>query len=239
VKVAVQATVLLLFGVALLKLAVSDQLLLYVRPGARLWVGLADLALLALAGWILLDQVRENTAAGNPMLDGDAIKGHGHGPVSAAMWLVLAPVVAVLVVAPPALGTFSAQRAPAVRVTGTGHDPRLVASSRPVPLGMFEFLLLSAAKPAALRSQQVVLTGFVLRGRAGGFVLARMVITCCAADASAAAVEVNAANPVPAIGSWVRVTGSYTGSEPDVNQTPKLTASSIAVIDQPANPYDH
>jgi putative membrane protein len=104
---------------------------------------------------------------------------------------------------------------------------------------MFEFLLLSAAKPAALRSQQVVLTGFVLRGRAGGFVLARMVITCCAADASTAAVEVNAPGPVPAGGSWVRVTGRYTGTEPDTDQTPMLAATAVTVIDQPANPYDH
>jgi putative membrane protein len=104
---------------------------------------------------------------------------------------------------------------------------------------MFLFLLLSVAKPTVMRSQPVVLTGFVLGQRPGGFVLARIVITCCAADASTAKVEVTASTPAPAVGGWVQVIGTYTGSEPDTNQTPKLTATSITAIDQPANPYDH
>jgi uncharacterized repeat protein (TIGR03943 family) len=238
-KVVVQATVLLLFGVALAKLAISDQLLLYVRPAARVWVGLAGLALLALACWTLLGQVlntpAEPAAAGE--VDGE-VDGHGHGPVSSAMWLVLAPVIAVLLVAPPALGVYSAQRAPAVRVSA-GQHVNLITSSRPLPVSMFLFLLLSVAKPAVMRAQPVMLTGFVLGQRKGGFVLARIAITCCAADASTVRVEVSTSAPAPAVGSWVQVVGTYTGSEPDTHQTPKLTATSIIPVDQPANPYDH
>lgn len=244
-KLAVQATALLLFGVALVKLAVSDQLLLYVRPSARLWVGLAGLALVALAGWTLVGQLRHATADpvtepadDLPVQGGEVMDEHGHGPVSSAMWLVLAPVIAVLVVAPPALGAYSAQRAPTVRVSA-GQHANLVTSSRPVPVSMFLFLLLSVAKPTVMRSQPVMLTGFVLHDRPGGFVLARIAITCCAADASTVRVEVSTSAPVPAVGSWVQVVGTYTGSEPDAHQTPKLTASSITGIDQPAQPYDH
>ncbi|MFL6163516.1 MAG: hypothetical protein ACJ74U_14975 [Jatrophihabitantaceae bacterium] len=106
-----QATILLLFGTALLKLATSDALLLYVRPVARPWVGLAGLALVVLAGWTLLSLARNSTApeladptASVEISEDDSIDGHGHGAVTPAMWLVLAPVLAVLVIAPPALG---------------------------------------------------------------------------------------------------------------------------------------
>lgn len=240
VRSTVQATILLLFGAALLKLASSDALLRYVRPVARPWVALAGTALVLLAGWTLLSLLRQPAASasvGDELGDrpGD---GHGHGPVTPAMWLVLAPVVAVLVVAPPALGAFTAQRAPAVRAAA-GRAPALTASSQPVTVSMFGFLILSDARPAALRDQQVTLTGFVLSGHAGGFTLARLVITCCAADASTARVDVGYSGSIPASSSWVRVTGTFAGTDSDPDRTPRLTARSLIPIPQPANPYDH
>jgi uncharacterized repeat protein (TIGR03943 family) len=201
--------------------------------------------LVALAGWTLLGQLRHSTAdpvteptADLPVQGAEVVDEHGHGPVSSAMWLVLAPVIAVLVVAPPALGAYSAQRAPVVRIP-TGQNPNLVTSARPLPVSMFLFLLLSVAKPTVMRSQPVTLTGFVLGQRTGGFVLARIAITCCAADASTVKVEVSTSASVPAVGSWVQVTGTYTGSEPDAHQTPKLTATAVTPVAQPAQPYDH
>jgi uncharacterized repeat protein (TIGR03943 family) len=236
----VQAVILLLFGAALVRLAGSDALLLYVRPVARPWVGLAGLALVLLAGWQLLSLLRRPAEADGE--DDVDVAGHRHGPTTPVMWLVLAPVIAVLVIAPPALGAFTAGRAPLVHPAG--RPPALAVSSRPVPLSMFDFLILSDARPAALRSQPVTLTGFVLAGRAGGFSMARLVITCCAADASTARVDVDLAaigraGPVPPRGSWVQVTGSFTGTDPDADRTPRLLASSLVRIGQPANPYDH
>ena len=247
----VQAIILLLFGVALTKLAVSDSLELYVRPAARPWVGLAGLAMLGLAGWNLLhgptapeaeDVEYEAGVAGlaagaaGSLPHGD---GHDHGPASPAMWLVLAPVVAVLVIAPPALGTYTAEHAPPVRASAAGHSVALSPRSGPEAMSMFDFLVLSSTDPAALRQQPVLLTGFVLHSHPGGFTLARLVITCCAADASTASASVRFAGPAPADSGWVQVAGSFTSTAADANQTPNLKASSVTAIGQPANPYDH
>jgi uncharacterized repeat protein (TIGR03943 family) len=155
------------------------------------------------------------------------------------MWLVLAPALAVLVIAPPALGAFTAKRATSVHAAAAGRKPAFAPSSQPVTLSMFQFLILSTARPAALGSQPVQLTGFVLKSRPGGFTLARLVITCCAADASTAAVDVDFIGSAPTRGSWVQVTGTFTGTEADTDQTPRLAASSLTAIGQPRNPYVH
>src|SRR5262249_29899999 len=105
-----QAFVLLLFGGALLRLATTDALLRYVRPVARPWGLLAGAGGGALALWSLIVQSRARTRG---LDDDDGVDAHGHRHgASRAAWLVLASVVAILVIAPPALGAYSAKRLP-------------------------------------------------------------------------------------------------------------------------------
>jgi uncharacterized repeat protein (TIGR03943 family) len=245
----VSSTILLLFGVALVKLGISDELMLYVRPAARPWVLLAGIALVVLAGWSLLSLLRGHPAEPEvdatpetqvPATDPDSAAvphGHGHGAAPKTGWLVLAPVLAILIVAPPALGAFTANRAPAVNAAATGRTASLVAGTTPVQLPMLSFLLLSTGKPAALTGRQVTLEGFVRERRPGGFALARLVITCCAADASTATVNIHT-SAAPPIGSWVRVTGTFAGMDSGAGQIPSLAANSVTAIAQPKDPYD-
>jgi hypothetical protein len=120
----ISSLTLLLFGAALVKLGASDDLLLYVRPVARPWVLLAGISLLLLAVWSIVAQVRATgRAAGEAPADhdGESVSvsesdsdthsdgagvghTHTHGAAPRTAWLVLAPVVAVLIIAPPALG---------------------------------------------------------------------------------------------------------------------------------------
>lgn len=238
-KRVVQSTILTLFGLALLKLAISADLLLYVRPVARPWVGLAGGALTVLGLVGVIGAVRQEGDDGPSIVwPTSADDGHGHSQTTRAMWLVLAPVVAVLVIQPPALGVFTADRAPLNPATVTGRPGTLTRSADPVPVSVFQFVLLASARPAALRDQPVQLTGFVLARHSGGFTLARLVIICCAADASTAKVEVSAPGPAPAPGTWVDVDGRFT-SAPAPDGPPGLAATSVRVIDQPRNPYDH
>ncbi|MDQ1750823.1 MAG: hypothetical protein QOE71_1879 [Pseudonocardiales bacterium] len=250
---AVSSAILLLFGAALVKLGISDELLHYVRPASRPWVFAAGLALLVLAGWSLLSQFRppsspdsddprrsvtdQADAEAHLSQAGSASGGHNHHGATRTAWLVLAPVLALLIVAPPALGEFTANRAPAVNATASGQKASLAAGSTPVELNMLMFYLLSSAKPAALAGRPVTLVGFVEKQQPGGFTLARLVITCCAADASTVKVTITAHVPPPAVGSWVQVTGQFAGVGSDADHTPALAATATTGIPAPKNPY--
>jgi uncharacterized repeat protein (TIGR03943 family) len=254
----ISSLTLLLFGAALVKLGASDDLLLYVRPVARPWVLLAGISLLLLAVWSIVAQVRATgRAAGEAPADhdGDCVSEsdsdthsdgagvghthtHTHGAAPRTAWLVLAPVVAVLIIAPPALGEFTANHAPPVNAAATGRNAHLDAGSAPVDLPILVLILLSTDNPAALAGRQLTLVGFVQKQQSGGFTLARLIITCCAADASTGMVTVLSTAPSPSVGSWVQVTGTFAGVGTDANATPRLRASSVTAIAQPKNPYD-
>jgi uncharacterized repeat protein (TIGR03943 family) len=218
-----QGYLLLLFGGALLRLGSSDLLLRYVRPVARPWVFLAGAGLLALCVMQLIQSHRQRSQ-----------------PVAATRtgWLVLAPVVAIVVIAPPALGSFSASRT-AVSVSDQTHkDFPALSGAAPHRLGMLDFttrVLWDAGR--TVTGQQVELTGFVLTERSDGFVLARLVITCCAADARP--VEMFVRSPQrPPPDSWVDVTGRSAGADPAQPNFPLLTADSVRTVNEPTNPYD-
>ncbi len=84
-----QSFVLLLFGAALIRLAATDALLRYVRPVARPWVLLAGVGIVVVALWSLA-----TTRPPSPDVD-------EHSGASGMAWLVIAPVIAVVVIAPP------------------------------------------------------------------------------------------------------------------------------------------
>ena len=215
-----QAFLLLLFGGALIRLAVSDLLLRYVRAVARPWVLLAGVAMVVLAVSQLIHARRQQH------------------PATRTGWLLLAPVVAIVVIAPPALGSFSASRAP-VGVNDQLHKdfPPLTGPS-PHTLKMIDFttrVLWDAGR--TVTGQDVQLTGFVLKQRTDGFVLARLVITCCAADARPVEVYIRTAQHPPA-DEWVTVTGTYAGVDPVDTTFPLLASTAIVGVAQPKNPYD-
>ncbi len=226
-----QAFLLLLFGGALVRLGLSDQLVRYVRPGARPWVLLAGIALLALAVLRLVQLHRQLRTNIDPASTRVGAVGTG--------WLLLAPVVAILVIAPPALGSFSAARAVPVSVSpGDSKSFPALTGSAPHQLGLLDFTTRVVWDGGrTLTGQDVALTGFVLSQRPDGFVLARLVITCCAADAAPVEIEVRTVHP-PANGAWVQVIGRYAGVDPQRTTFPVLTAHSTMIVSEPTNPYD-
>ena len=219
-----QAYLLLLFGGALIRLAAGDALLRYVRPVARPWVLLAGTGLLVIAIAQLIQQRRTDSR-----LPGSVRSG----------WLLLAPVVAIVVIAPPALGSFSAEHA-AVGVVDTSTQKEFPPLTGPAPhrLSLLDFttrVLWDSGRTVA--GQDVQLTGFILSERPDGFVLARLVITCCAADARP--VEIFVTSPTrPAKGGWVSVVGRYQGTDPSQPLFPRMAATEVQPATEPANPYD-
>jgi uncharacterized repeat protein (TIGR03943 family) len=217
------ATVLLV-GALLVRLSLTGAYERYVRGSMGPWLLVAGL-LLGLLG--LLGVVRS--------LFGKHEEGHDHR--DRVGWLLLAPVVALLLVTPPALGSFGVDRSTVVSVSTGGRVFDPLPSGPPVPMTLLEFGQRAADHDgASFGATPVRLTGFVARVADGdGFRIARYQIACCAADAVAAVVRVvGAAGQAPARDSWVTVTGTFHKG----GDVPELLASSLVAVPAPVDPYE-
>src|SRR5688572_7972459 len=99
-----QAVVLLLVGGAILRASVTDLYLRYVKEGLRPFLIAAGVLLVAAAVATLWYELRPRRAGHDHSDDG-----HGHAEPRVA-WLLVLPVFALLLVAPPALGSYAANR---------------------------------------------------------------------------------------------------------------------------------
>ena len=166
---------------------------------------------------------------------------HAHGP-SRASWLLLLPVLAIFLVAPPALGSYTASRQVAV-VAAPGSDTALPAlpPGDPVPVLVSDYALRAVWDSGkTLEGRNVSMTGFVSPGKNGKWYLTRLTLTCCAADALAVKVLPIEPPSSPPADTWVTVTGSWVpgGGTNDPNAIPWFKVASMKVVGQPDNPYE-
>jgi uncharacterized repeat protein (TIGR03943 family) len=235
------ATVLLV-GALLVRLYAGGVYARYVRVGMGPWLLVAGilLALLGLAGVVRALLRPQGTSTVDVHGDGrDGVHEHGdHEHGERVGWLLLAPVVALLMVAPPALGSFGVDRSTVVAVSSGGRTFASLPADATVPMTLLEFDERAADHDgASFGSAQVRLTGFVAdTGDGSGFRLARYQIACCAADAVAAIARVvGVTGDPPARDSWVIATGTYRHSSDAV---PELVVSSLTSIPPPVDPYE-
>jgi TIGR03943 family protein len=155
-------------------------------------------------------------------------------------WVLVAAAVSVLVIAPPALGSFSVVRA------GTLDGSRAVGAvpeGDPVPMTLAEYAAQATAGGQALAGRRVRLVGFVIAGPRREPFLARLTMGCCAAGAQP--VKIGLTGDLPGMltaDTWVEVVGVYTdqvGRDP-VNGAPipYISVVEVATIEPPANPYE-
>ncbi|GDY31400.1 TIGR03943 family putative permease subunit [Gandjariella thermophila] len=251
-----QNIVLVLLGGALLKIAVNGTYLRYVKPALQPWLIAAGTVMLVLAAVAIGRDIRTARRAGGAV---PAEAGHGHhdhgvhggnahlGRPPRSPWLLLLPVMAIFLVSPPALGADTVNRA-APRPPAAG-DPAKSTAFPPLPAGdvvpmkITDFVTRSAWDGTnALDNRAVRLTGFVVRDPAGAAYLARLVITCCAADAWP--VKARLAGVDTAVlrnDEWVDVVGTLVpGSATQGNQyVPTLTATDVHPVPAPADPYEY
>ncbi|HEY0808425.1 MAG TPA: TIGR03943 family protein, partial [Pseudonocardiaceae bacterium] len=167
---------LMLLGGALVKITLNGTYLRYVKPTAKPWVLAAGVIMVGLAVIAIAQDMLATRPAPHP-------DDHHHSGRWA--WLLLLPVLAIFLVAPPALGADSVLRA------GNRTAPVRQGSAFPplprtavVPIAMGEFITRSVWDPSnSLAGRTVALTGFVVHANGTDYV-ARLVITCCAADAT-------------------------------------------------------
>jgi uncharacterized repeat protein (TIGR03943 family) len=219
-------TLTALVGLLTLRLTVDGTFTRYVQTGMRPWLLIAGVALLMLGLVALVAALRANEDIGLE-------EGHGVG----VGWLLLAPVVTLLLVAPPSLGSFGVDRSPPIRITtGKSQLPPLDAAAGPVSMTLLEYTERAFDHDGqSMGDATVELTGFVSADGSGEFDLARYQIACCAADASAAVVHIVGVASAPPRDQWVTVTGSYTPGSSDV---PALAATSLQEIPTPDDPYE-
>jgi uncharacterized repeat protein (TIGR03943 family) len=213
-----------------------------------------------------------------PAVAGDA-HGHDHS-ASRAPWLLLAPVLVLLLVAPPALGADAVARnassqalAGVAVVTGdsgggstatsgggyafndgsgsaedskgsrrTMHFPPLQGQNP--ELGLKDVILRALYDADySVRDVPVTVTGFIApagQGYSDGYTIARMVISCCAADANPMQLHVTGQEPFPE-NTWVQAVVTVDASTATLNNgyVPTVAVSSMTPVPQPDDPYEH
>ncbi len=222
------ALILALVAGTLLRLAATGDYRRYVKVGLRPYLIAAGIVVLALA---VASMARRS-----------APHDHRHGRFDVA-WLLMVPMLTLLLLAPPALGSFSAARS-GTAVSAPNSQLGPLPDGDPVRLSVLGYAARAVFdRGRSLQGRQVTLSGFVLPGPDGTWYLTRMVITCCAADAQPVKVGLTGTLP-PGVhaNDWITVTGGYldrTDQDPVNGQPiPYLTVASAALIPAPAAQYD-
>ncbi|MEU9340427.1 TIGR03943 family protein [Streptomyces sp. NPDC048278] len=239
---------LCLVGAAVLRITLlGDLYLRYVQAALRPYLVASGIALILLGVTTALLR----SPSGHPpdadepdaTDDGHGHGAHGHhgaaGPRIA--WLLTLPALALLLFPPPALGSYSAGREAAQRAAqGVGRFPALPAGN-PVELTLAAFSSRAIYDSGrSLTGRTVRMTGFVTHGSGGTWYLTRLMVTCCAADATTSKVEIRGAD-APPTDTWITVTGTWhprgtLGS--DAAWPPALDATSARTVKQPSDPYE-
>jgi uncharacterized repeat protein (TIGR03943 family) len=229
---------LLVAGAALLWITLAGhEYLNYVRPGFRpLLIG-AGAVLCALGGIGLVTDWRQHTEVAP-----DDRHDHGRGPRVA--WLLLLPPVMIFTVAPSALGSFTAARAinQASPPVNGSHTLGALPTSGPAQMTLSEFTARAFQARSGhdtLTGRQVILTGFAGRGGSDRWLLIRLRMTCCAADAVPMRIAISGI-PAPPADAWVQVTGTWSPRWANIHgaDTPRLTAVTVRRITKPSDPYE-
>lgn len=221
-----QALVLTLVGATLVRLTLTDAHVRYVNEWMR-WPLLAS-------GVLLVGLALARVLRPAPGTEED---GSDEG-VSRAAWLLLAPVLVVFTISPPALGAYSAERSsnqvPAREAEGA--ELPLPPSDGPLEISVLDFVVrVQYDEARSLQDRDVTVVGFVSGDDDGNWYVTRMSMACCAADASASRIMVTGADAPPR-DSWVRVTGRW---DPLEGGTPRsaMAASEVEGVEAPRNPY--
>ncbi len=237
----VQGALLAFLGAGLARVSLSDMYLRYVKAGMRPFLIATAVLLIVLGAWLIIQALRGKDEAE-----------HAHEGMRAA-WLLTLPVFTMILIAPPALGAYSAAREQStVAAPASGFTFPPLPPGDPVALTLETFSGRAIwGPPADLEGRRVQLTGFVTpvpagqmpndlpQGAEASWWLTRLKLTCCAADAVAYKILAVEAAPLPA-DTWVEVTGTWIpgGGRDSATAIPWLKVESVREVPEPTNPYE-
>ncbi|MFD9316870.1 TIGR03943 family putative permease subunit [Streptomyces sp. NPDC060053] len=252
----VQVGLLVLAGLGLLHTSLfTDEYLRYVKEGMRPLLVASGVLLVVLGvaeAWAAPpkdgrgeagrgEAGREREGHAEPGHEGHEGHGHDHSGVPRVAWLLFLPVLSLLFYAPPALGSYTASREPAkaVAVQEDAFDP--LPATSPLPITLTDFTQrVQQDRSRAIRGRAVVMTGFVTPAprQQDGWYLTRIIVNCCAADASSVKVLVRGI-AAPKADTWVNVTGIWQGSGTlgTSSAAVAVDARGVRQVRKPSNAY--
>jgi uncharacterized repeat protein (TIGR03943 family) len=226
-----QGVFLTVTGVIVLRLAVSGQYLNYVKPAMQPYLVASALVVAALG---IASFVLDGWLAGPGPVAGDQ-----HAPGTG--WLLGVPMAVILLVPPPALGSYAANRYGAAVPRPRSLTFAPLGSARVTALKVRDYATRATwGGGGTLTGRTVRLTGFVAPHADGGWYLSRLTLTCCAADARGAQVDVTGTPGDQPAEAWVQVTGQWqpsTDGDPAI-AVPRIRAIRVTAIGRPENPYE-
>ncbi|MGW3891502.1 TIGR03943 family putative permease subunit [Micromonospora chokoriensis] len=259
-----QACVMIFFGAAVLHASVTDLYLRYVKEGLRPFLIIASLLLIVAAVMTLWYDLRphedgpeaQSDPAGGTRRESaeqspsgstteDLHDEHTHHEPRVA-WLLLLPALGLLLVTPPALGSYAAGQA-GTALTAQQDDnydyPPLPAGD-PATITVFDYAARALFdKGQSIGDRRVQLTGFITPGPDGQPILARMILSCCAADGRP--VKLGMAGNAPtglADDTWIQVTGRYSDrvTRDPINdeEIPYIEVETWRQVNAPKDPYE-
>jgi uncharacterized repeat protein (TIGR03943 family) len=167
---------------------------------------------------------------------------HAHHEPRVA-WLLVLPLLALVLVAPPAAGSYTAMRTGSALQEQPWGYSKLPAGG-PLKLSVADYAGRAVYdKGRALAGRQIKVAGFLALDGHGAPYLVRMALNCCAADAQPVKIALTGElPPVLQPDSWIEVTGTYTPkrTKDPVNGTavPYLSVASTRPVKAPQDPYD-
>ncbi|WP_150254904.1 TIGR03943 family putative permease subunit [Nocardiopsis deserti] len=247
-----QGLMLILLGASLIGTLPTGLYLNYVQGWFQPFLVVAGAILVALGLMLVVFEARA-AVRGPSLTERDHDDGHGHDHFRAprTAWLLLAPVLSVFVIAPPALGAYTAQSTVAEgppRDVGGGRPLDDLNSSdpdSPVAMEMQDFVVWAwTDEERTMADRTIELTGFAVPGEeTEGWYLARLQMTCCAADTvvnRVLVVEHPAEFPEPEKNSWWVVRGTWVEPEGDLMDVRdhRFRVEEVEAIDDPPDPYE-
>jgi uncharacterized repeat protein (TIGR03943 family) len=214
---------LLLVGMSGVLIVATGTYTRYVKPTLMPWLLAGAVVVLVLACASIVADVRSG---------GTHHGGHAHR--SPVLWLLAVPVVVLVSITPPAIGAHASDAGAAAASAAVRRPfPPLPAGDAP-EVSLPDVLIRVAQDSAGtLDGRLVTVSGFVLR-RGDQVDLGRVVIICCAADATLARIPLSGPGAPEAAryadDTWVQVEGRVTPG-------PALNVVSVSRIEAPANTY--
>lgn len=254
------AAVVTVLGLTAIGIGLSDVLVRYLRPTMARWLVISGVVMVVLAitfltgRWLKSRSDRTSQDAESPEPFNDA--GEARHRLSRAGWLLLLPALVAIVVDPGALGSYAVSQQSTLQEPAAGHfdlEDHLRSGSfagQAVDISVLQLwrAVDDGENLDLLTDTPLSLVGFVVHDDEveEGFLLARLVMACCAGDALAVTVEVRGVSiPELADDTWVRaevtLNPAATAAIEVTTDTTALAAVvdlvGLEVIDFPAEPY--
>ncbi|GAA3899201.1 TIGR03943 family protein [Streptomyces lacrimifluminis] len=236
-----QTVVLFLVGGAMVHAGTTDLYLRYVKAGLQpMVVGAGVVLMVAALATVWYERKRSNTVPDKEVhVHDDEAHVHREPRVS---WLLVLPLFALILVAPPALGSYSALRTGTALQAPLAYPP--LPSGDPVRLSLVDYAGRAAYDHGrSLGDRRIAITGFVALDAKGTPYLVRMALNCCAADAQP--VKVGLTGEIPPVlqpDTWLELTGTYTDQriKDPVNKgiIPFFDITEARPAATPRDPYD-